>query len=285
MTRALCVVAVAALLVGTSTTAASRPVVPHFRHVLVVVFENKERNDVAGNSAAPTFTALARRYASLTHYDAVAHPSLPNYLALVSGSTHGITDDCTDCVVQGRSLADTLAAAGRTWKTYAEDLPSAGFTGAFAGDYAKKHDPFVYFSDVLARPSWLARVVPFTQLSTDVRANALPDFALVVPNLCNDMHDCPIATGDAWLKANIVPLLSSPSLANSVVFVVFDEGDSDLGGGGNVEALALGPVVRAGAHLDRPTSHYGLLRTIEQAWHLPLLGRSAQAAPITGIWR
>jgi acid phosphatase len=187
--------------------------------------------------------------------------------------------------VHGRSLADTLAAAHRTWRTYAEDLPRAGFTGAFAGEYAKKHDPFVYFSDVLARPSWLARVVPYTQLAVDVRASALPDFALVVPNLCDDMHDCSVATGDAWLKANIVPLLSSPALTRSVVFVVFDEGDSDAGGGGNVEALALGPLVRPGAVFARPTSHYGLLRTIEQAWGLPLLGSSAHATAITGIWR
>jgi acid phosphatase len=284
MTRAL-LVACATLLVGVPSTGAARPAVPHFRHVLVVVFENEERSDIVGSSDAPTFAALAQRYAALTHYDAVAHPSLPNYLALVSGSTHGITDDCTDCVVHGRSLADTLAAAHRTWRTYAEDLPRAGFTGAFAGEYAKKHDPFVYFSDVLARPSWLARVVPFTQLARDVRARALPSFALVVPNLCNDMHDCSVATGDAWLKADVVPLLSSPALADSVVFVVFDEGNSDLGGGGNVEALALGPLVRPGATFAHPTSHYGLLRTIEQAWGLPLLGNSARAAPITGIWR
>ena len=97
--------------------------VPNFTHVLVVVFENQEASSIAGNPDAPTFNALAHRYARLTNYDAVAHPSLPNYLALVSGSTHGISSDCTDCVVRARSLADTLAAAGKSWKTYAEDLP------------------------------------------------------------------------------------------------------------------------------------------------------------------
>jgi phosphatidylinositol-3-phosphatase len=250
--------------------------VPSFRHVVVVVFENHERTEIAGNPAAPTFASLARRGATLTSYDAVAHPSLPNYLALVSGSTHGITDDCTDCVVTGPSLADTLAAAGRTWKTYAEGLPRAGFTGASAGDYAKKHDPFVYFRNVLARPSWLANVVPFPR-----RLARLPDFSLVVPNLCNDMHDCSVATGDAWLARNVVPLLST----DATVFVVFDEGTTDAGGGGNVEALVVGRGVRPGAVSNAPTSHYGLLRTIEQAWGLRFLGRSAQARPITGIWR
>ena len=259
--------------------------VPSFRHVVVVVFENHERSEIVGSSSAPTFAALARRGATLTGYDAVSHPSLPNYLALVSGSTHGITDDCTSCVVSGQSLVDTLAVAGRTWKTYAEGLPHAGFTGASAGDYAKKHDPFLYFRDVLARPSWLTRVVPFEQLARDAAARRLPDFALVVPNLCHDMHDCSVATGDAWLKQNVVPLLASPALAGGAVFVVFDEGLTDAGGGGNVEALVLGPTVVPGSVSHEPTSHYGLLRTIEEAWKLPLLGHTAHARPITGIWR
>lgn len=261
------------------------PRVPRFTHVLVVVFENRERSDVAGSADAPTFGALARRYATLTRYFAVAHPSLPNYLALVSGSTQGITSDCTDCVVAARSLADTLEAAGKTWKTYAEGLPSPGFTGGSSGRYAKKHDPFLYFRDVVDSPVRRRRVVPMTQLARDVARRRLPDFALVVPDLCHDMHDCSVATGDAWLRANVVPLLGSPALAGGVVFVVFDEGSSSQGGGGNVEALALGPTVRRGAVFSRPTSHYGLLRTIEDAWGLPPLGLSASATPLTGIWR
>src|SRR5919109_390932 len=124
------------LAAAVPAAAARRPLVPVFRHVVVVVFENKERGEVAG---APTFARLARRYASLTRYEAVAHPSLPNYLALVSGSTQGISDDCTDCVVHARNLADTLAAAQRSWKTYAEDLPYTGYTGASKYRYVKHH--------------------------------------------------------------------------------------------------------------------------------------------------
>jgi hypothetical protein len=272
------------LVVLATAVAAPKPV-PRFAHVVLVVFENKERSQIVGNPAAPTFAALAQRYASLSRYDAVAHPSLPNYLALLSGSTQGISDDCTGCVVHARSLADTLAGAGRSWKVYAEDLPSSGFTGAFSGEYAKKHDPLVYFAAVLARPAWRRRVMPFTQLARDVRRGALPDFSLIVPNLCDDMHDCSIATGDRWLRREIVPLLSSPALAGGVVFVTFDEGATNLGGGGNVETLVLGPLVRPGAVDACATNHYGLLRTIEQAWRLRLLGASAQAVPITGIWR
>jgi len=259
--------------------------VPDFTHVVVVVFENHEASGIVGNADAPTFNALGARYASLTSYHGVTHPSLPNYLALVSGSTHGITDDCTDCVVSARSLADTLAAAHKTWKTYAEDLPSPGYTGAFSGDYAKKHDPFVYFRDVAGSQARRDNVVPFTQLARDLAAGTLPDFSLVVPNLCNDMHNCSVATGDAWLKAHVAPLARSPEMRGGVVFVVFDEGTTDDEGGGRVDALALGPTVRAGSTFAKTTNHYGLLRTIEDAWGLPPLGLSAKGTPIGGIWK
>jgi phosphatidylinositol-3-phosphatase len=259
--------------------------VPAFTHVVVVVLENKEASSIAGNPDAPTFNALARRYATLTRYDAVAHPSLPNYLALVSGSTQGIGSDCTACIVPARSLADTLEMAGKTWKTYAEDLPYPGYTGASAGRYAKKHDPFLYFRDIAFAPARRRRVVPFTELERDVAARRVPDFSLVVPNLCNDMHDCSIATGDAWLKAYVVPLLRSRVLRGGVVFVVFDEGVTGRGGGGRIGALALGPTVRRGSRFTKPTNHYGLLRTIEDAWRLPRLGLSSKGTPIGGIWK
>ena len=259
--------------------------IPAFTHVVIVVFENKESNEIAGSPSAATFNALARRYASVTNYDAVAHPSLPNYLALVSGSTQGITSDCTGCVAPARSLADTLAAAAKTWKTYAEDLPYPGFTGGSAGRYAKKHDPFLYFRGVVDSRSRRNRVVPFTQLARDLARRRLPDFSLVVPNLCNDMPDCSVATGDAWLKAEVVPLLRSPERRGGVVIVLFAEGTSNTGGGGRIEALALGPSVRRGSKFTKPTNHYGLLRTIEDAWKLPRLGHSRTGTPIGGIWK
>ena len=259
--------------------------VPTFTHVVVVVFENKEATSIAGNPDAPTFNALAHRYAVLTNYDAVSHPSLPNYLALVSGSTHGITADCVRCVVDAPSIADELAVARKTWKTYAEDLPSPGYSGGWSGDYAKKHNPFLYFRDIADYPARARNVVPLPRLARDVAARKLPDFSLVVPNLCNDMHDCSVATGDAWLKRHIAPLVHSPALAGGVVFVIFDEGTTDEGGGGRVYALALGPTVRAHSVFAKATNHYGLLRTIEDAWHLPRLGLSAKGTPIGGIWK
>jgi hypothetical protein len=268
-------------LLGCPAATAVAPV-PAFEHVIVVVFENKESTSVLGNPAAPTFNSYARRYASLTRYFGVTHPSLPNYLALVSGSAHGITSDCTSCIATGKSLADTIEASGRTWKTYAEGLPSVGYLGPSSRLYAKKHDPFAYFSDVADSPRRRARIVPLSRLNVDLGARTLPSFSLVVPDLCHSMHDCSVGVGDAWLRRNAPPLLKLP---NSVVFVVFDEGSSSIRGGGHTVALALGTAVRRHARFTRVTGHYGLLSTIEQAWGLPLLGRSAGAVPITGIWK
>jgi phospholipase C len=273
-----------ALAIGVPAAGAA-PAVPTFKHVVVVVFENHEATNVLGTADAPTFDELAKRYAVIDDYEAITHPSLPNYLALVSGSTQGIANDCTDCTAPGPSLADTLEAAGKTWKTYAEGIPHAGFTGATSGRYAKKHDPFLYFPSVASNRSRRARIVGLPQLASDVRTNTLPTFSLVVPDLCNDMHNCSVRTGDTWLKQQIVPLLSSPALFGGVVFVVFDEGPSDLGGGGRVAALALGPLVKRGGHATAPTSHYGLLKTIEKGLKLPFLGASRGARPIVGIWR
>ena len=263
--------------------ASARSPAPPFRHVVVIVFENKDESSVLGSGRAPTFDSLARRYARLTRYYGVAHPSLPNYLALVSGSTHGIATDCTGCTVDAPNLVDSLEHAGKTWKTYAEGLPAPGYTGASAGRrYVKKHVPFLYFRDIVRSTKRLTRVVPLRQLSADLAAGKFPDFAQVVPDLCHSMHDCSIDTGDAWLRSALPPLLK---LRDTVVFVIFDEGVSSARIGGHVAALAAGTAVRPGSSYTSITNHYGVLRTIEQAWDLPLLGRSAQVAPITGIWR
>ena len=150
MTHRLALVAAALVLAASPGARAASPV-PAFGHVIVVIFENKDEGQVIGSSEAPTFTQLAKRYVRLTHYDAITHPSLPNYLALISGSTHGVRRDCTRCVVDAPNLSDTLAAAGRSWKAYAEGLPRPGYTGARHGLYVRRHVPFLYFRDVLMR--------------------------------------------------------------------------------------------------------------------------------------
>lgn len=257
--RALALGVLAVMLAGAA------PAVPRLDHVVVVVFENHERSAVLGTGDAPTFDRLARDYADLTQYDALTHPSLPNYLALVSGSTQGITNDCTSCSARGPSIGTSLTRAHRRWFAYAEGYPSSS-------RFAKKHVPFLYFA------GQASHVRPLGALD----ANHLPAFAFVAPDLCDDAHDCSIGVADAWLARFVPPLLHAPRTA---VFVLFDEGSSDVGGGGHVAAIVAGTAVRRHVQDARPAGHYAVLRTIEDALGLPHLGASAQARPIAGIWR
>jgi len=255
---------VAGLILKTQRQRPQRSV-PRLRHVVVVVFENREADQIAGSSEAPNFNRFAHAYADLTGYTAVAHPSLPNYLALVSGSTHGITDDCTTCTVQGPSLGTLLSAAKRSWGGYAQGFPSSTL-------FAKKHMPFLYF------PGQESHVHPLTSLNPA----RLPAFAFVAPDLCADAHDCPLGVADRFLGHFLPPLLRAPK---TVVFVVFDEGTSSEGGGGHVFAFAAGTAVRRHVDDSTPTNHYAVLRTIEDAFAVRPLGRSASEPPLLGIWR
>jgi hypothetical protein len=238
---------------------------PHVDHVVLIVFENKERGAVVGSPSAPTFNRLAARYAQATDYRAVAHPSLPNYLALVSGSTHGVADNCTDCPQTGPTIGSKLSAAGKTWATYAEGYPTST-------RFAMKHVPFLYF------PGGVAHVHALSAL----HATALPAFSLVIPDMCSDMHDCAVASGDRFLKRLITPLLAQPS---TIVFITFDEGVSDLGGGGRVALIAAGASVAPHSKVTAPVNHYGLLRTIAEQLGVQPPGAARGARPLSGIWR
>jgi hypothetical protein len=260
------IVAVGAGVMLTSPASAARTAgVPRLAHTVLIVFENHERSAILGSGAAPTFERLASTYAQVTADYAVAHPSLPNYLALVSGSTHGVTSDCTDCTQSGQTIGSQLSARRRPWAAYAEGYPSSS-------RFAKKHVPFLYF------PGSASHVFPLQRFN----ARRLPAYALVIPDLCNDMHDCSIATGDYWLRNFIAPLLT---VKDTAIFIVFDEGTSDAGGGGNVALIVAGTAVRRHSMFKAATSHYGLLRTIESSLGLPLLGAARSATPLTGIWR
>jgi hypothetical protein len=248
-------------------------------HVVVVVMENEERGQVIGR--APYITGLARRYATATQSHGVAHPSLPNYLALVSGSTQGITSDCTACSARGPNLATQLEAKGRTWKAYLEGLPSPCFNGAGAGRYAKKHDPFAYWSSTRC-----GRRASFGVLDRDLRNGTLPDYALVTPDLCNDMHDCPVAVGDRFL-AGLVPRLLKGVGPHGYVVVTFDEGTSSAHGGGRIPTVVAGPDVVRGGTSSAFVNHYGVLRTIEDTFGLAHLGAAADPrnGSLRGLFR
>ena len=169
---------------------------PSSSRVVTIVMENKESGEVLGSGSSPYLNRLARRSGVAVDSYGVRHPSLPNYLALTSGATHGIRTNCTSCHVRARSIVDQLEAAHLSWKAYLEDLPRPCFQGAGARGYAKKHNPFVYYDAVRTQPQRCNRVVPYQRLAGDLRRGALPDYAFIVPNLCNDTHDCGVRTGD-----------------------------------------------------------------------------------------
>ncbi len=248
-------------------------------HIAVIVMENEEYGGVVGSRSAPYINSLARRYALATQMFAVSHPSLPNYLALTGGSTFGIDSDCTGCSVAATSIVDQLERAHLSWRAYMQDLPGLCFTGASAGEYAKKHDPFAYYTRIVRNRQWCANIVSFARLYADERNRAVPSFLWITPNLCNDMHDCSVSTGDRFLSALVPPLLRSLG-PGGLLFLTWDEGSSDAGccrlaSGGHIATIVAGPGARAGGRLSVPTDHYSVLQSIED---LLGLGRLRGAA-------
>jgi acid phosphatase len=238
---------------------------PPVRHVVIVMFENHEESSVDGSAQASAFERYAGRYADLADYTAVAHPSLPNYLALVSGSTQGVTTDCMDCGPWSHSIGGLLTRAGKTWGGYAEGYPASDL-------FTKTHMPFLYFKDGAGHVHRLSRL----------DARHLPAYSFIAPNLCDDAHSCPLASANTFLERWLPPLLRAPSTA---VFVLFDEGTTSIGGGGRIEAFVAGTAVKQHVVVRRRVDHYTVLRTIEDLFRLPHLGASKTTKPLTGIWR
>ena len=250
-------------------------------HVVVVMMENAEYGEVTGSGSAPYVNALARSYGLATRSYAITHPSLPNYLALTGGSTDGIQSDCTSCKVSAPNIVDQLQAAGISWKAYLEGLPHPCFLGAQAGSYAKKHDPFAYYQDVVDSQARCRLLVGFGALAADLRAGTLPTFAWISPNLCDDGHDCSLGTADGFL-ARTLPALLRELGPHGFLILTWDEGSSDAGccgvaAGGHIATILAGPDVRPGGREQRPLDHYGVLATIERALDLAPLGGAADA--------
>jgi hypothetical protein len=251
-------------------------------HVVLIVMENKESGSVIGSQDAPFLNCLAAGSVLLTDHHAIRHPSLPNYLALTGGSTFGITSDCTDCTLNEPNLADQLERAGLSWGAYMEDMPAPCFTGAFAGRYAKKHDPFVYYRDITSDPSRCRNVVPFTELRPALASNRLPRFAWISPDLCNDTHDCPVGTGDRWLSKQ-VPAIERALGPTGLLVITWDEGASNAGccgnaAGGQIATVIAGPGAASGVRIAYPTDHYSILELVDDLFGLPPLGE-ANGAP------
>lgn len=257
-----------------SATATSSPL--RFDHMLLVVLENKASTQIDGNPAAPYLNSLMADSAVLTQSRAVAHPSEPNYLALFSGSTHGITDDrCPVGLGSQPNLGRQLIDVGLSFAGYSEGLPSVGFAGCSSGRYAAKHNPVTAFDNLPPAVNQPASVFP-----SDFRQ--LPTVAYLMPDLCNDMHDCSIGTGDAWMRDHVDAYARWARQNNSLLVVTFDEDDNNSDN--RILTFIAGARVRPGRY-DQPVDHYGVLATIEDLYGLSRLGAAATATPITGIWR
>jgi acid phosphatase len=233
--------------------------------------------------ADPYFTTLARRGTLLTHYYGIAHPSQPNYLALLAGDSLVAGDGSYN--LPQTNLVDLLEPAGVSWKAYLEDYPGGCFAGGSMGAlYARKHNPFISFDDVRSNPQRCANLVNAGQLPADLAAGRLPRYSFYVPNLKNDAHDTSMAYSARWLKGFLEPMLADPRFAaGTLVVITFDE-TNDFSGGPATRPLytvLLGPMVRAGAVDATPYTHYSLLRTVEEAFLLGTLHRhDATAAPL-----
>src|SRR4029077_12880272 len=217
-------------------------------------------------------------------YFATDHPSLPNYAELTSGQSFpNANTDCDpspSCQSSAINIIDRVTASGRTWHAYAEPMGAACGTVS-NGNYAPKHVPFVYYTDI-SDASCQANVVDYSHLATDLRSAATtPNYVFITPNLCNDMHDCPIATGDAWLSTNVPAILASPAFTqqHSLLLLTWDEDDSSQAN--QVALIAVGWKIKPGYVSTVHYTHYSLLRTVEAAWGLPSLTANDQNASAT----
>lgn len=241
-------------------------------------------------SADPYICSLASEYASANNWYGVYHPSLPNYLAFTSGSTQGCASDSCPGPYSVNNLGNQLNMAGIPWTAYLESMPSACYSGSSSGEYAKKHDPFVFYPDILSG-ACASHVLPYPGASGLIAAldgaNA-PDFVWITPNLIDDMHDGTVADGNAWLHTNLAPVLSSTWFTNypSTVIVTMDENDVQSSGsccsgaatGGQVPQIIISRNAVGRGVLSVTGNHYGTLRSIEEAYGLPLLGGAANSA-------
>jgi len=244
-------------------------------NVVIVIEENHSFSSIIGSSSAPFINSLAQQGALFTQSFGVEHPSQPNYLDLFSGSNQGITDDSCPHTLSTVNLASELAAAGLTFTGFSEDLPSAGSTVCTSGAYARKHAPWVNFTNVPTSANQ-----PFTSFPTDF--TTLPTVSIIDPNLNNDMHDGTIAQGDTWLQQHMSGYIQFAQTHNGLLIVTWDEDDSL--GGNQIPTIFVGPMVKQGQFTET-INHFNVLRTLEDLYGLTHAGSAATATTISDVWR
>lgn len=245
--------------------------IPRYDHVVIAVDEN---HTFLKTASAPYIASLVSGGTVLTGYRAVGHPSEPNYLALFSGSTHGVTDDGLYNLT-GANLYTLLAASGAGFAAYSEGLPSVGFRGARSGDYVRKHAPWASFINV---PDSVQ--LPFSAFPSDFAS--LPALAFVVPDLANDMHNGTVARGDAWLRSHLADYIEWAHAHNSLFILTFDEGS---GTDNQVLTLFDGAGIPAGHVVATPADHYSLLRTLEAIEGVGTIGLDSVRSPLVEVWQ
>lgn len=237
-------------------------------HVFVIVLENRSAAQVSGSGY---IAQLANQYAVATNYRGVSHPSLPNYLALTSGSTWGIADDGWHNLPAG-GLGTQLTSAGIDWRAYMEGMTNGCYRSPYL--YALKHNPFAYYGSTCP-----AQVVPFSQFSSDM-SGTVPNFVWITPDLCHDGHDCSNATVNTWLSQTVPVILNSNAWQEGgVLFITWDEGEDSAN---SVLTLVIHPDPLSHQSAN-PYNHYSLLATIEDLLSLPRLGQAAHASPMTDL--
>ena len=252
------------LACGTGQNRASRPgpgTGTSPEHVFIVVEENADFARVIGNPSMPYLNGLAQQYGLATQFYANTHPSIGNYFMMTVGDTIA-NDDGHGKIVSTDNVVRRLIAAGKTWRSYAEDLPYVGYAGSGRRKYARKHNVIALLSDVVNDTAQRNNMVPFSQFAVDLAAGTLPNYSMLVPNLCNDAHDCPLSTADAWLKTNLEPLIASPTFQrDGLLIIAFDEAVSDsTKGGGRIAWVVVSPKAKRGYRSSTPYQHQSALR-------------------------
>ena len=265
---------------STSTSGSPTPIpsstsinLPRPDHIVIAIFENHSDTQII-NAHVPWFTSTMAQSAVFSNAAATRHPSLPNYLAMFSGSTQNVTDDGCNYVFSGPNLARQLLDSGQTWATYSEGLPSIGYAGCSSSGYAKKHNPGAYFSNVPTSTS-----LPFSAFPTDY--TTLPTVSFVVPNQCNSMHDCSIATGDTWAANHLESYRQWALTHNSMLWVIFDEDGNDANN--QIINMVSGAHVHVGTYPES-MSQYRTLRTWEALCRLPGIVNAASLTEVTDAW-
>jgi hypothetical protein len=256
-----------------ATVATSTPEVTFptpIRHVITVLLENEDGSSVL--QQGPFEKYLASKYAYASDYYAVCHPSAPNYLSITSGASYQCGSD-NYSVYSATNIADLVQGAGLTWGAYMESMPTACDTSN-VGNYAVRHDPFLYYSDIVSNASRCnSHVQNFTAWNATVSSGAIPNYVFITPNLLDDGHNTNVSYADAWLKGWLSPLMNDSFFASSVFFITYDESGGTTTGyngldGGEVYLAAVGPDVKANYTFATESSHFNLLTTTE--WLLGL---------------